>query len=133
MNASIRVMVVLMAALFSTAILASGSGGYGGDTRFKNTPRQTDPVYEHGKAIFKGRSANYKKVKFCLKDDEKAEGFKKIKSRNIKPFKETSYEEISQHIVICDNPEQLARQLLSREDILALIYYLDKRYRLKLS
>lgn len=123
--------------LLMTASLAFGSGGYSGggfSSGSQNLPqRQTDPLYEHGKAVFKGRTTNTKGVDFCLTSSQSEEGFTKIKRKSIRPFKGTSYQLMAEGLVDCNKPESSLIQTLTRDEMLTLIYYLDKRYKLNLS
>lgn len=116
--------------MFSTLGFASGSADYGNDSSYERQ-KQVDPAYEQGKTIFTGRNAKYKKYKFCLAASEGNE-VEKIKRKSLKEFKGSSYPALASKIVKCDEPDKAISDLLSRNDLSLLVYYLDKRYKLKL-
>ena len=124
--------LALICLFFSLNTQASGGygGGYGGGNNFP--VQQTDPVYEHGKAVFKGRISAYKDIDFCIITTNDELGFAKIKRKTIKHLKKTSYQKVAENLVSCDSTKQLIYQLITREDMAAVIYYLNKRYKLKL-
>ncbi len=124
---------------------ASGAGGGGAGSTYSTnrlpprqddqlrTPqrqRQVDQVYETGKAIFLGRQAGVEKLSYCVKVDGE---LKPIKRKSVKKFKKTTYNELAQNMFNCDQPETKIATQLSRDDFLYVVYYLNKRHRLKLS
>ena len=122
-------------AFSSTAVFASGGGGgggYGGGGGFGGgqvQQRQVDQTYEVGKAIYNGRQSGFPKLSYCVV----AEGEKvPVKSKSIKTYKKTSYNELSKNLYNCDNPDSLVSSELSRDGLLHVLYYLNKRYRLSL-
>lgn len=124
----------LAAALLVTASLAPtvfASGTYGGGSNYnKPAPqRQIDQVYETGKAIFFGRQAGVEKLSYCLKVEDE---FKPVRRRSIKAYKNTSYDELAQNMVNCEQTDTKIASQLSRDDFLYVVYYLNKRHRLGL-
>lgn len=122
---------VALTVLVSGHAFASGSyGGGGGGGGFNAPPqRQVDPVYEQGKAIFRGRKSGEPSINYCVvKDGEKVP----VKRASIKAYKKTSYEELARNLYNCDNPESLVAQELTRDSLLYVLYYLNKRHRLNL-
>ncbi|WP_086931784.1 hypothetical protein [Agarilytica rhodophyticola] len=115
----------------SISVFASGSGSFGYG-RQEPVQRITDPAYEYGKALFKGRNKKYKKVKFCTVSEEAESGVTKIKGKTMKPFRKSTYQKVASTLRNCAQPDQAAHQLLTNDDLFALVYYIDKRYRLKL-
>ena len=134
----LKILFLALSLCFTLNAQASGGGGGGGyggggfSTGTVAPQRQTDPVYEHGKAIYKGRVSSYKDISVCILSETDEAGFSKVKSKTIKHLKSTSYNEVAKNLVTCDDKDQLVFNLLSRNDTIALIYYLDKRYKLKL-
>lgn len=140
--------LALVALLISSFAVASGGYGGSGTT---GTVRQTDPVYEHGKAIYKGRIKQYSTFSYCLIAEKPAAlatdnndsiadepnidtvSVVKIKSKTIKPYKGVSYQALADQLVNCDKPDQKAFGYLQKKDLVSLVYYLNKRYRLKLA
>jgi len=118
-------------ALTSASVLASGGGGggYGGGYSGQTQQRQIDQTYEVGKAIYNGRQSGFPKISYCVP----FEGQKvPVKSKSIKQYKRTSYNELGQNLYNCDSPDTLVSSELSRDGMLHVLYYLNKRYRLSL-
>lgn len=130
-----RLLIVASLMMFmSAAVFASGSGSYsGGSSAGGGSQKKTDPIYEYGKKLFKGKVKKYSKVKFCLVDDTQESGVKSIKGKTIKPFKGQSYQQLAEQLRNCDDGTQTGLSILERDDMLSLLYFLNKRYRLKLS
>lgn len=117
-----------------TLVIASGSAGPGvGRTFGGGYESRTDPVYEQGKAIFKGRVKEYGKVKYCLASAEAETGAIKIKRKSMKRYKKQSVQALVNDLRFCEQESGKLIQVLSREHLSYLVYYLNKRYRLKLT
>lgn len=114
---------------------AHASGGdYGGDassgSAISSTARPVDARYEQGKAIFTGRAAAYKKVKYCFKDE--ADTAQKIKSKAMKTYRNGTFGALLGDLYRCDDTSQNIANVLKRDDLVTVAYYLNKRYKLKL-
>ena len=112
---------------------ASGGGGYsgGGGGSYNNTVRSkpVDQNYEVGKAIYKGRQAGEPSLQYCvLADGEKVP----LKRKSLKAYKNASYDTFANSLFQCDQPEKLVADGLSRDSLLYVLYYLNKRHNLKL-
>ena len=123
-----------MSAMFSTASFASGAyGGAGGGLTGGSSvaqPREIDPVYEAGKAIYTGRQKGIDKINYCVKVDDQ---LLPVKRKTLKPYKKTSYSKLANNLFNCDQPEAQIGTQLGREDLTFVLYYLNKRHRLKLA
>ena len=121
-------------ALSSGSVLASGGGGYGGSGGSYGggqvQQRQVDQTYEVGKAIYNGRQSGVARLSYCVTaGDAKLP----VKSKSLKPYKKTTYDNLSQNLYNCDKPDSLAADELSRDNLLYVLYYLNKRYNLRLA
>lgn len=124
MNTAVKLFYFFMLTLgINHATLASG----GGSSAY--TPAPVDQTYEAGKAIFKGRTQQHS---FCLFDNNTKE-FTKIKRKTIKAFKKRSADALTNHLYACESPNPRANTILNKNDLGFLIYYLNKRFSLKLS
>lgn len=121
-------------ALSGTTAFASGGGGGGGfgggGGSYSQPQRQVDETYEVGKAIFNGRQSGVASISYCV-----ASGDVKlpVKSKSLSDYKKTTYDNLSQNLYNCDKPDTLIATELSNDNLLYVLYYLNKRYRLKLS
>lgn len=109
--------------------LASGGGSSGGF--YDDTPEVVDYTYEAGKAIFKGRNQSYPSQTFCISDVNTGK-VSKIKRKTIKPFKRKPARNLANSLYSCQEPSQRASSILQGDDISFLIYYLNKRFSLRL-
>ena len=87
-----------------------------------------DPAYESGKAVYNGRKSNVPKLSYCLKDGEE---MVELKRKTIKQFKGSSYSGLAAGLYNCET-SLAVKQDLERQDFIHVLYYLDKRYKLKL-
>lgn len=113
---------------------ASGGGGYsGGGGGFSNSTsasrRVVDPSYETGKAIYKGRQAGEPTLQYCvLADGEKVP----LKRKSLKAYKNATYDTFANSLFQCDQPDKLVAEGLTRDSLLYVLYYLNKRHKLAL-
>ena len=121
----------ISSAMFSSLALASGGGGGGGFSRGSyNPPRVTDQNYELGKSIYLGRNKNIPKVKYCVDNGtEKV----KVKGSTLKPFKKKSQKELASKLYDCNDPETLIFTKIGSNNLAYAMYYLNKRYKLRLT
>lgn len=125
----------LLAILVASSSFASGgiggggisgtSGGVGSAQR-----REVDESYEYGKAVYLGRSSDAKKLAYCVLVEGEA---KKVKKKSLKPYRRKTRSELANALYLCDEPSKLALHSLKKEQIAFVLYYLNKRFKLKLS
>jgi len=111
----------------SSVSFASGGGGGGGFTPAPQ--RKVDQTYEVGKAIFTGRAKGEPSLEYCIAvDGEKVP----VKRKSIKAYKEATYNDFARGLYNCDEPDKLVADSLTRDSLLYVVYYLNKRHKLKL-
>lgn len=116
--------------VLNCAAYASGSGGYGSNnTSSRLEPRPVDPTYELGKSIYLGRSGA-EKIKYCIDNGKEKI---KLKTKTIKPFKGANVKSLAAKLYDCNKPDVQIAQKLNQNDFNLVMYYLNKRYKLKLS
>ena len=131
----IALFALIVNALFTSLAIASGAygGGFGGRSgSFESSARpakQIDQNYETGKAIYSGRQNGSPKLEYCL--DVEGERLP-LRRSSVKNFKRTSYDELNEKLFLCDDPEKRVQEALTRDELLYVLYYLNKRYRLHL-
>ena len=122
-----------LALLATSPVTASGSsGGFSGSSggRAAPPPRVVDEVYEIGKAIYLGRAPGAKKVNYCVNVDGEP---KKLRGRTARDYKGANKLDFANALVNCQQPDELALASVEKTEIVYVIHYLDKRYRLNLS
>ncbi len=135
MKSAIQILTALtLLALSATSFASggySGGGGYSGSRSAQPAPsRAVDTVYETGKAIFKGRQQGEPALSYCINnsDNEKVA----VKRKTLKQYKNQTYTELAQNLYNCDNPDSLIASELTRDSMLYVLYYLNKRHKLGL-
>ena len=126
-----KLLSIWLGLLVPSVALASGGMNSGiGTQQPQPNYRVPDERYEYGKALFLGRLPDSPKLSYCVLEDDVA---KKLKRRTLKPFRRQSKVTLANALVHCDEPGKLALASLERGQAAFVLYYLDKRYRLKLS
>jgi len=117
--------------MFVQTSFALASGGYSGGSggNYNRQAKPVDQTYEVGKAIFKGRKSGEPSLEYCvLSDGEKVP----LKRSSVQEFKNSTYDEFAKSLFQCDKPESLVSEGLTRDSLLYVLYYLNKRHKLKL-
>ncbi|MEM7257181.1 MAG: hypothetical protein AAF404_07315 [Pseudomonadota bacterium] len=120
--------LILPATALLVSATASASGGGGFDNNTFST-QQIDQQYELGKSYYKARQADGNRLEYCLKLDD---GLKKLSRRSVKPFKRGSSTEFVDALYNCKAPEQKIADLIPADQGEAILYYLNKRFKLRL-
>ena len=118
--------------LTAWSLPAFSSGSYGGGTSSYNRDRpvrQVDHNYETGKAIFTGRQSSAGKLDYCVAVDGE---LKQIRRSSLKSYKRTSYDEVANNLFVCNEPEIKIAEKITQDELLYVLYYLNKRFRLYL-
>ncbi|MEM1092636.1 MAG: hypothetical protein AAGI67_19770 [Pseudomonadota bacterium] len=129
--------LLLFGSLFLVDTPAEASGSVARPTQLQDRQlqgrqRQVDPLYDQGKAVFKGRVRDYGKLMFCVVDPESGE-LAKLKRKTVKPFRDADATNFAASLYNCEMPEQQIAGLLTRNDLVAVVYYLNKRFKLMLA
>lgn len=104
---------------------ASGGGGFGGNSTYK-----VDKQYELGKSIYKSRLPDGSKLTYCVETEK---GLKKISRRAVKSFKKGPASAFVNSLYNCKQPSQKIVDLISGDQGRSVLYYLNKRYKLRLN
>lgn len=132
-----RTLLIFAATLLFLAhsTLSFASGGYSGGGGFSRggsgveNQRRVDQTYEIGKSIFNGRARGEPSLEYCIDvDGERLP----VKRKSVKTFKKGTYNDFARNLYRCDEPEALISESLTRDSLLYVIYYLNKRHKLDL-
>lgn len=117
---------VLLAAIPSAALASGFGGGFdqnnGGQTRI-------DHLYETGKSVYYAQNASGGPVSYCIDNGGQTE---LVSLRALKPFRGTNADQLSARLVRCDVVTGSAAEHLDPGELDAVVYYLNKRYKLAL-
>lgn len=125
-STSIQGPVAILIALFSFNVFASGIGSYGQD---EGSAVRIDRLYESGKSVYYAKGSGGESVQYCINDGGQVE---RVSRRTLKPFVGSSVDDLTARLVRCDDAENPVSQHLSQDEVDAVMYYLNKRYRLSL-
>ncbi len=121
----------IISSAFASGTRSPGSGGYTSGNSSRPTRSAEDITYEYGKSIFTGRSVRYGRIKFCVPDASNK--LSKVKKSTLKLFAGVSVKEFSNNLYDCNSPNQKIMTVLKKADLTALVFYLNKRYKLRLN
>lgn len=124
---SILVAGCLTAAMAVTSpqlLASSGGGSFGSPGQSK-----VDKQYELGRSYYKSRQANGKQLKYCVRTGDE---LKKLSRRSVKQFKKGSVTDFVDSLFSCDDPGSKIADLVPENQGDAILYYLNKRYKLRL-
>ena len=127
MKNTLKILVPFIGLVASSAVLASGGGGFnsGGFSS-----QRIDQQYELGKSYYKGTQADGSRLEYCVKDNS---GLKKLSRRSVSKFKKGSVNNFVDSLYNCAAPDQKIADLVSDEQGAAILHYLNKRFKLRLS
>ena len=121
---SVTTLCVLM---ISPLAIAPGGGGFDQSSFSQN---RVDKQYETGKSYYKSRQADGSRLEYCVKTDDK---LKKLSRSSVRPFKKGPASAFIASLYSCANPELKIAEVVPDDQGDAILYYLNKRFKLRLS
>ena len=112
--------------LVSPIAFASNGGGF---DQSGFSQKKIDQLYETGKSYYKSRQANGSRLEYCVKGDS---GLKKLSRRTVKRFKKGPASDFVGSLYNCTNPSQKIADAIPENQGDAVLYYLNKRFKLRL-
>jgi len=109
----------------SGSTFASGGGHYLED----GSSVRIDRLYEKGKGYFYGSTLEGAPLKYCVRQGDLT---MLVTFQSLKPFQNSSPEALSENLVDCAQPDSLIESVLQSDQLTAVLYYLNKRYRLSI-
>jgi hypothetical protein len=91
---------------------------------------RVDEYFLSGKKIVASRNTSIGKIKLCLKADDDAV---KLKRKTLKPYIGVTTDHFINSIHECDKPEVPIIERLGDDNTAYVVYYFNKRYKLKLT
>ncbi len=127
MRNTILAVAVTSLITFSGTSLASGGGGF--DTSGFSSQR-IDQQYELGKTYFRARQSDGTQLEYCVKNGSE---LKKLSRRSVRSFKRGPASAFVDSLYNCANPDAKIADLVADDQGDAILYYLNKRFKLRLS
>lgn len=111
----------------SSSALASGGGGHdtGGFSQ-----KKIDQLYELGKSYYKSPQADGSRLEYCVRNNDE---LKKLSRRSVKPFKRGPVSAFVDSLYSCTDPAVKIADVIDDEQGEAVLHYLNKRFKLRLS
>lgn len=125
---TLAVSILSIVLLGSTLGVAQASGGGGHNQGF--SARKVDKLYEEGKSYFKAKVNNGASLKYCVQSGDE---LKKLSKRSLKPLRKSNEQAFAASLYNCDTPDQTILAVVGQDKMSAIVHYLNKRYKLKLS
>ena len=119
--------LLMLCVISLISLVAQASGGYREGSSSYKQKKKVDERYEYGKSIYTGRLNDSKKYRYCVKQDGE---FEKITSRNLKSYRNTSFQQLADNLYHCDSEDTLMSSLVKHEKYIFVLYYLSERFRL---
>ena len=126
---------VTSSGLHATLMPGGSPTGLGGASN-RNTRSMgvKDKKFTQGKLIYKGMDKKLGKLKWCLKVDSK---LVKLNIFNLwktyKLFKGVTTDYFVDNFYVCDEPDNTAYELIGKQNMRRVVYYLDRRFKLYLT
>lgn len=130
MNAfKLRHSLLLVGLLTLTGPVVSVASGGGGFDENAGAQPKIDKLYELGRSYFKAKQADGNKLKYCIKSET---GLKKLSRKSVRPFKKQLKSQFIESLYSCVNPQDRIFDVIAEDRRDAVLYYLNKRYKLRL-
>lgn len=118
--------VTVFAVILSPLAMASGGGGFG---QGGYSQKKVDQQYQLGRTYYKAKQADGSTLTYCIK---KGDSVSKLSRKSVKPYKRGTVSAFVDSLYSCDNPELKISELVDDNQGEAILYYLNKRFKLKL-
>ena len=118
--------IAVSSLVLSPLALASGGGGFN-QSGFSS--KRIDQQYELGKSYYKGAQANGSQIEYCVK---KGESLSKLGRRSVRSFKNGPASNFVDSLYSCSDPTLKIADTVDDEQGQAILYYLNKRFKLRL-
>ncbi len=130
LRATMKLVIRSVAAALVLVIspVTQGSDG-GGFNQGGFSQRKIDQQYELGKAHYKSGKVDGARLQYCLKT---ADGLKKLSRKSVRPFKRGPASDFVASLYSCDNADLRISEVIDEEQGQAVLYYLNKRFKLRL-
>lgn len=127
MKRTLQTLLAVTSIAASSTLLASGGGGFntGGFSS-----QRIDQQYELGKSYYKaGVAANGSKLEYCVRGSD---GLKKLSRRSVRAFKNAPVSQFVDNLYHCADPALKIADAVPKDQGDAILYYLNKRFKLRL-
>ncbi len=118
--------ITVFAVLISPLATASGGGGFG---QGGFSQKKVDQQYELGRSYYKSKQADGSTLTYCLRNGD---SLSKLSRKSVRPFKKGPVSAFVDNLYSCNNPDLKISELVNDDQGEAILYYLNKRFKLKL-
>ncbi len=118
--------ITVFAVLVSPLAMASGGGGFG---QGGYSQKKVDQQYELGRSYYKAKQADGSTLSYCIK---RGDSLSKLSRKSVKPYKKGDVSAFVDSLYSCTDPDLKIAELVNDSQGEAILYYLNKRFKLKL-
>ena len=112
--------------VLSTSVSASGGGGF---NQGGFSSQRIDQQYELGKSYYKSAQADGTRLEYCV---QTGDGLKKLSRGSVKAFKRGTVSNFVDNLYNCADPSAKIADSVPADQGDAILYYLNKRFKLRL-
>lgn len=119
--------IIAFSAIALSPLAVASSGGGFDQSGFSQ--KRVDQQYELGRAYYKASQADGTQLEYCVKNGD---SLKKLGRRSVKPFKKGPASDFIASLHSCADPSLKIADAVGDEQGQAILYYLNKRFKLRL-
>jgi len=125
---NVKFSAALLATLLISPLAQASSGG--GFDQGGFSQRKIDQQYELGKSYYKARQADGSRLEYCVKSGD---SLSKLSRRSVAKFKRGPTGDFVNSLYSCADPNLKIADIIAEDQGDAILYYLNKRFKLRLS
>lgn len=126
MKRASQVLIATVALTASSVLLASSGGGFNTGSF---SSQRIDQQYELGKSYYKSAQADGTRLEYCIQGSN---GLKKLSRKSVRQFKNGPVSNFVGSLYNCANPQVKIADAVPQDQGDAILYYLNKRFKLRL-
>lgn len=126
MRTHLLTFITVFTLFLSPFAMASSGGGFG---QGGYSQKKVDQQYEIGRSYYKGKQADGSTLTYCIK---KGDSLSKLSRKSVKPYKKGTVSAFVDSLYSCADPDVKISELVGDSQGQAILYYLNKRFKLRL-
>ena len=125
------IFLAVVSTSISTSVFAVGVGGISEfEKEILGIRKPVDKYFELGESYYKSPLADGSRLEYCVLTAET--GLKKISRRSVRSFRNGPKSRFVNKLLHCSDPSVKIVEIVPAEETDAILYYLNKRFKLRL-
>ena len=125
------IFLAVVSTSISTSVFAVGVGGISEfEAEILGIRKPVDKYFELGESYYKSPLADGSRLEYCVLTAET--GLKKISRRSVRSFRNGPKSRFVNKLLHCSDPSVKIVEIVPAEETDAILYYLNKRFKLRL-